>query len=83
MEVKLQKWGNSCGIRIPNIILKNLNININDKLEIKEDNEKIIISKIKNNKWTIAERVEEYNNAGEVNFENDFKWDEPKGREIW
>lgn len=26
MEVRIQKWGNSSGIRIPSSILKNLNI---------------------------------------------------------
>ena len=80
METKLQKWGNSCGIRIPNIILKTLDIKVNERLDIKEENGNIVISKIKNNKWTIAERVEEYNGD---KLENDFEWDEPKGREIW
>ena len=31
MESKLQKWGNSAGIRIPSAMLKSLNINIDDK----------------------------------------------------
>ena len=47
MEVKLQKWGNSNGIRIPNFILKALNLKPNDKVEIREENDQIIISKVK------------------------------------
>ena len=39
MEVRLQKWGNSNGIRIPNIILKTLNLKPNDKVEIREEND--------------------------------------------
>ena len=30
MEARLQKWGNSDGIRIPSILLKNLNLKTND-----------------------------------------------------
>ena len=34
MEAKLQKWGNSDGIRIPNSFLKLLNLKTNDILDI-------------------------------------------------
>ena len=34
MKLKLQKWGNSKGIRIPNNILKSLNLKTNDKIII-------------------------------------------------
>lgn len=30
MEIRIQKWGNSSGIRIPSSILKSLNIKVND-----------------------------------------------------
>ena len=33
MEARLQKWGNSVGIRIPSNIIKSLNLKINDVLE--------------------------------------------------
>ena len=32
MEIRIQKWGNSDGIRIPRNILKSLNIKTNDIL---------------------------------------------------
>ena len=36
MEVlRVQKWGNSQGIRLPKKILKDLKIDINDKIEIR------------------------------------------------
>lgn len=34
MEAKLQKWGNSEGIRIPSKILKSLHLKENDKIII-------------------------------------------------
>ena len=48
MEVlRVQKWGNSQGIRLPKKILKDLGININDKIEISLNGEEIILKKIK------------------------------------
>jgi antitoxin MazE len=44
MEIRIQKWGNSDGIRIPSSILKSLNIKTNDILNIEQEDDKIIIS---------------------------------------
>ena len=44
MEIKLQKWGNSDGIRIPSNILKSLNIKTNDILNIEQEDDELIIS---------------------------------------
>lgn len=80
MEVRLQKWGNSNGIRIPNIILKTLNLKPNDKVEIRQEDEQIIITKLKKKHISLEERIKEY--KGE-NLSKDFSWDEAKGKEIW
>lgn len=80
MEVRLQKWGNSDGIRIPSSILKTLGIKTNDKIDLKCEDDKIIISKPKKEKISLEEKFKNYN--GE-NLAKDFVWDEPKGREIW
>ena len=79
MKVKLQKCGNSNGIRIPTIILKTLNLKLNDKVEIREENEQIIISKVKKQNLSLEERIKQYNGP---NLVKDFCWDEPKGKEI-
>ena len=79
MEARLQKWGNSDGIRIPSNILKSLNLKTNDKLELKQEDDKIIISKAKTN-ISLAEKVKAY--QGE-NLSKDFEWDEARGKEIW
>ena len=44
MEIRIQKWGNSDGIRISSSILKSLNIKTNDILNIEQEDDKIIIS---------------------------------------
>ena len=47
MEIRLQKWGNSLGIRIPSTILKS-----NEKINLDLDDDRIIITKAKKGKIT-------------------------------
>ena len=51
LEAKLQKWGNSDRIRIPSNFLKLLNLKTNDKVDLNYENEKIIITKPKKQKY--------------------------------
>ena len=80
MEIILQKWGNSDGIRIPSALVKSLNLKTNDKLDIVQDEDKIIITKSKNKKISLKERFKMYNGD---NLSKNFKWDEARGKEIW
>ena len=43
MSVKIQKWGNSVGVRIPKTIMEKANLSINSEIEIECKNKKIII----------------------------------------
>ena len=80
MEVKLQKWGNSMGIRIPNILLKEFDLKLNDELKLTYDDDKIIITKSKNKQISLAELFKNYKGK---NLAKDFEWDESVGKEIW
>lgn len=80
MEIKIQKWGNSDGIRIPRNILKSLNIKTNDILNIEEVNKKIIISIPEKKKVSLEEKFKEYKGK---NLSKEFSWDESVGKEIW
>lgn len=80
MEARLQKWGNSTGIRIPSSILKSLNIKANDVLCIEQDEDRIIISIPKKKKISLSEKFKEYNGK---NLAKEFSWDENVGKEIW
>lgn len=80
MEARIQKWGNSSGIRIPSCILKSLNIKNNDILNIEQQEDKIIISVPKKKKISLKEKFEKYKGK---NLTKDFSWDENVGREIW
>lgn len=80
MEAKVQKWGNSLGIRIPSSILKSLNIKTNDILIINQEMDKIIISIPKKKKISLNDRFNKYNGK---NLAKEFFWDENIGKEIW
>ncbi len=80
MEVRIQKWGNSAGIRIPSSILKSLKIKTNDVLNIEQQEDKIVISIPKKRKISLEEKFKNYNGD---NLAKDFSWDDSMGREIW
>ena len=80
MEARLQRWGNSIGVRIPSSILKDLKLKVNDIIEFKQEDDKIIISVKKNNKISLKERFDTYEGP---NLVSEFEWDEPVGRELW
>lgn len=80
MEVKLQKWGNSEGLRIPNSILKELNWKSGDTLKLINEGGKLMLEKKEKKYMTLEERFQNYN--GE-NLCKEFEWDEPQGKEIW
>lgn len=80
MEIRLQKWGNSFGIRIPKNILDSLKLKENDFLKLEQVDDRIVISKSNKNKISLKKLFEEY--KGDL-LSKDFKWDEARGREIW
>ena len=80
MEARLQKWGNSIGIRIPHSILKELNLKINDLIKIEKIDDKVVITKQTTPKISLSERFKEYHGD---NLAKDFSWDDAKGKEIW
>lgn len=80
MEARIQKWGNSSGIRIPSSILKSLNIKTNDILTIEQEDDKIIISIPKKKKISLEDKFKDYNGK---NLAKEFSWDKDVGKEIW
>lgn len=80
MAYRIQKWGNSNGVRIPKVYLEALNIKAGDAIEIVREDNKIIITKALKPKETLKLRIKKYEGSME---KDDFSWDEERGREIW
>ena len=85
MEVRLQKWGNSDGIRIPSSFLKSLNLKTNDKVELVQQEDTIIISKPRKKHLTLEERFEMFEKLSDNEKGNieSYDWGEDLGKAIF
>jgi len=82
MLSKVQKWGNSQGIRIPKNILENSHIKIGEEVEITIQDGKIIVEPTNrvHGRYKIKDLVSNMPVDYEVAEEN---WGDPTGREVW
>ena len=88
MYATIQKWGNSQGIRLPNILLKSLDIKENDRLEIVQIKDGIQLRKTPKQHRSFEERFfEQFGVSAEestIHFDNGkVDWGTPMGAEIW
>ncbi|NOQ65486.1 MAG: AbrB/MazE/SpoVT family DNA-binding domain-containing protein [Methyloprofundus sp.] len=82
MLSKIQKWGNSQGIRIPKNLIENSHIKIGEEVSISVKNGQIIIEathKIRD-KYAIKDLVNKMPKDYELEEEN---WGSPSGKEVW
>lgn len=78
METKIQKWGNSLGIRIPMNIINDLSLKNGSTVDITEVTDTIIIRPKKNhNLRELLEKISDENIHSEIDFGNS------EGNEIW
>jgi antitoxin MazE len=82
MQTKIQKWGNSQGLRFPKHILKEAQINVEDELNIFVADGKIIIEPVNNikNKYKIKDLV---SRMPQNYSSEELDWGLPIGKEIW
>ena len=78
MSCKLQKWGNSLGVRIPKSIIEKINLQENDELIIEQQDGKIVIFPAKK-KLALSEMMDKVTSSNQ-HKEDDFK---PEGNEVW
>ena len=77
-QAVIRSWGNSQGIRIPKGILDRLDLKTSDILDIRVENDAIVLKKAFVHK-TFEERLAAYN--GKISV-CEFDWGEPRGREM-
>ena len=58
--VKVSKWGNGQGIRLPMAVMNLLSLKVGDELSMEVEDEKIILSPKKKKPMTLAERFASY-----------------------
>ncbi len=78
METKIQKWGNSLGVRIPMNIINDLSLKNGSTVDITEKTGTIIILPKKNHDLDrLIESISDENIHSEIDFGNS------EGNEIW
>ena len=79
MEAVVKKWGNSLGIRIPNLIARELSLEDGSFVDINDRGKEIVIKPI-NKKNKLSEMVSKIN---EQNLHAEVETTGPVGKEIW
>jgi len=80
MLSKLIKIGNSLCIRLPAVFTKELKLSENSPVEIKTDNEKIIIAPVELKKYDSKEL---FSKISEENLHSETQTGKAMGREVW
>ena len=78
--MKIQKWGNSQGIRIPKRILNDLQWQLDENIEIIAEDNNIIIKKAVSGKKNIDKLFANYEGTYKP---VDIDWGHTQGKEIW
>ena len=78
MEIIVQKWGNSLGIRIPSLFVKEYNLRSGIKVEIFDDGDKISIKP--KGAFTLGELMK---NVTPENMHKNIDTGLPVGNEEW
>jgi len=78
MEAVVKKWGNSLGIRIPSLIVRELSLKDGSFVDINDKGKVIIIKPIQKNKLS-----EMLSNINEHNIHKEIETGDPVGKEIW
>ena len=78
MEAVVKKWGNSLGIRIPNLIVREFSLKDGSFVDINDNGNEILIRPIRKN--NLSDMLTLIN---EENIHEEIKSTGPIGNEIW
>ena len=81
MKAKIQKWGNSLGLRLPKVIANDAHLIEGSEVEITLDGKNVVISMAKKRKYNLSELIKKYPKKKGKTKEVD--WGSPVGREEW
>jgi len=79
MYTTIRKWGNSRAVRLPKAVLEMADLHENDRVKIKVQDGKLIISPVKKHK-TLEERIAGYKRDYQCSEWNTGK---PAGKEVF
>ena len=82
MVTKIQKWGNSQGLRLARQVLEEAHLSVGDEVDVTTRDGMIVIAPArrirgKQSLQELVSRIPKNHKPGEVD------WGEPVGREVW
>ena len=80
MVIRILKWGNSLGLRIPKAFAEEAGVKEGADVDISLDGDRIVIRPARPVKYQIADLVSE---VREDNIHDEFSTGDATGREVW
>jgi antitoxin MazE len=80
MVAKVQKWGNSQGLRLPKHVLELADIAVGDHVEIIVGERQILVKKVRHPRYDLAELVSRIPTGAAV---EELDFGPPVGKEEW
>jgi antitoxin MazE len=78
MRVTVKKWGNSASIRIPAPVLKAAKVEIDDPVDVREENGRIVVEPLRPSSYDLAELLRKITPD---NLHEEFDFGPPVGKE--
>ena len=80
MNHHVKKWGNSAAVRIPAAILLAAGLKTDDKVDVREENGRIVIEKVASTEETLDEMIARITPE---NRHDPLDWGPAVGKEFW
>ena len=80
MVTKIQKWGNSLGLRIPKSFAKEAGVEEGSAVDISIDGERLVIQPVRSPAYKLRDLVSEIR---EDNLHDEIPTGDRVGREVW
>ena len=82
MVTRVQRWGNSQGLRFPKTVLTEAQIDVGDEVQISVEDGRIIVEPVRKirGKYTIEELVAQLPEEPQT---EEADWGEQTGNEVW
>ncbi|UEO42577.1 type II toxin-antitoxin system ChpS family antitoxin [Escherichia coli] len=83
MRITIKRWGNSSGMVIPNVVMKELNLRLGQSVEAQVSNNQLILTPI-SRRYSLDELLAQCDmNATELSEQDVWGKSTPAGDEIW
>jgi antitoxin MazE len=80
MNYFVRRWGNSAAVRIPASTLAAAGLKPDDRVDVREENGRIVIEKVANGKPDIQALIDAITDG---NRHEETDWGAPAGKEVW